>query len=182
MSKAVFCMARNLIQAEAIVDLLKNEGVSCSDVSILVPERFGTKDFAHDHHNKTPEGDATGAGGGGVVGGAMEWLAGIGTLAIPGAGTFIAAGSIMDRLSGSGGGAAVGGLGGALVGMGLTENEAKRYEGKIRGGNILISVHSDDANETEHAKEVFRRCNAEGIASSGEASVSKSKASSLAGV
>src|SRR5437762_12572471 len=112
MSKAVFCMAKNLIQAEAIVDGLKNEGFSNNDISVLFPDREGTKDFAHEHHTKAPEGAMTGAGTGGVLGGTLGWLAGIGALAIPGVGPFIAAGPIVAALSGAALGAAVAGVAG----------------------------------------------------------------------
>lgn len=182
MSKAVFCIAKNLVQAEAIVDGLKSAGFSNNDISVLFPDKHGTKDFAHEHHTKAPEGAATGAGAGGVVGGALGWLAGIGALAIPGAGPFIAAGPIMAALSGAAVGAAVGGVGGALIGLGMPEYEAKRYEGKIKAGNILVSVHSDDSDETKRAKEVFERCNAEDISTTGEANVPKSRSNQATGV
>src|SRR5580765_6596977 len=136
MSKAVFCIARTEVQAEAIVNQLKGVGFSNNDISVLFPDKRGTRDFAHEQHTKAPEGAATGAGTGGLLGGALGWLAGIGALAIPGVGPFIAAGPIMAALSGAALGAAVGGIGGALVGMGLPEYEAKRYEGKIQAGNI----------------------------------------------
>ena len=182
MSKAVFCIAKNLVHAEAIVEGLKDAGFSNNDISVLFPDKHGTQDFAHEHHTKAPEGATTGAGAGGVVGGALGWLAGIGALAIPGVGPLIAAGPIMAALSGAAVGAALGGVTGALVGMGMPEYEAKRYEGKIKAGNILVSVHSEDSEETKRAKEVFELFNAEDIATSGEASVPKSKASSTAGM
>jgi len=181
MSKAVFCMAKNLVQAEAIVDGLRNAGFSNNDISVLFPDKHGTQDFAHEHHTKAPEGAATGAGAGGVLGGALGWLAGIGALAIPGVGPFIAAGPIMAALSGAAVGAAVGGVGGALVGLGMPEYEAKRYEGKIRAGNILISVHSEDSEQTKRAKEVFERCNADDISTTGEEGVPKPKNAQTAG-
>src|SRR5205085_10745176 len=133
MSKAVFCIAKNLVQAEAIVDGLKNAGFSNNDISVLFPDKRGTRDFAHEHHTKAPEGATTGAGAGGVIGGALGWLAGIGALAIPGLGPFIAAGPIMAALSGAAVGAAAGGIAGALIGMAMPEYEAKRYDATVKG-------------------------------------------------
>src|SRR5438874_11385318 len=143
MAQAVFCLAQTEAQALMIVDQLRAAGFASHDISVLFPDTTGTKDFAHEQHTKVPEGAATGAGTGGVLGGALGWLVGIGALAIPGLGPFIAAGPIMAALSGAGAGALAGGLTGALVGMGIPEYEAKRYEGKLRNGNILLSVHTN---------------------------------------
>jgi hypothetical protein len=173
MAKAVFGIARTEYQAIGIADQLKAAGFSDNDVSVLFPDKGGTKDFAHEQHTKAPEGAATGAGTGAVLGGALGWMVGIGTLAIPGLGPFIAAGPIMAALAGAAGGAAAGGLTGALIGMGIPEYEAKRYEGKVKGGNILLSVHTDDSNQRERAKEIFTKAGAEDISYTGEASVSK---------
>lgn len=169
--KSVFCLARDEEQASRIVDELKNTGFSNNDISVLLPDKSGTKDFAHKKSTKAPEGAVTGAGTGGVLGGVLGWLAGIGSLAIPGVGPFIAAGPIMAALSGAAIGAAAGGIVGTLVGMGIPEYEAKRYESKIREGRILISVHSESSDETKRAKQIFERANAEDIASAGEESV-----------
>ena len=169
--KAVFGIAKSVAQAEQIASGLKAAGFSGDDISVLFPDKEGTRDFAHEQHTKAPEGAATGAGTGGVLGGALGWLVGIGSLAIPGVGPFIAAGPIMAALAGAAVGAAAGGLAGALVGLGIPEYEAKRYEGKIREGNILISVHTDDGNEVNRAKEIFKREGAEDISYTGEASV-----------
>src|SRR6476620_10607602 len=139
MAKAVFGIAKSESQAIAIADQLRAAGFSENDISVLFPDKKGTKDFAHEQHTKAPEGAATGAGTGGLLGGALGWLAGIGALAIPGVGPFIAAGPIVAALAGAGVGAAVGGLTGALIGLGIPEYEAKQYEGKIKQGNILIS-------------------------------------------
>jgi hypothetical protein len=163
MAKAVFGIAKNEVQAEAIVNRLKAAGFSPNDISVLFPDQTGTRDFAHEQHTKAPEGAAAGAGTGGVLGGVLGWLVGIGTLAIPGLGPFIAAGPIMAALSGAAAGAALGGLTGALIGMGIPEYEAKRYEGKLRQGNILISVHSEDSEERKLAKEIFEQAGAEDI-------------------
>ena len=171
MEKAVFCIANTETQARTIVDQLKAAGFSNNDISVLFPDKSGTKDFAHEQNTKAPEGAAAGAGTGGVLGGALGWLVGIGTLAIPGLGPFIAAGPIMAALSGAAAGAAIGGLSGALIGMGIPEYEAKRYEGKIKEGNILISVHTDDSTERSRAKDIFTRAGADDISYTGEARV-----------
>jgi hypothetical protein len=169
MGKAVFCIVKSEPQAVRIVDDLRASGFSSNDVSVLFPDTEGTRDFAHEQNTKAPEGAATGAGAGGVLGGGLGWLAGIGALAIPGVGPFVAAGPIMAALGGAAVGAAVGGITGALVGMGIPEFEAKRYEGKLREGNILISVHTEDGEQRKRAKEIFERGGAEDIATSGEA-------------
>ena len=171
MAKSVFCLADSVAQAETIVDSLKAANFSNNDISALFPDKSGTKDFAHEQHTKAPEGAATGAGAGGVVGGVLGWLVGIGTLAIPGVGPFIAAGPIMAALAGTGVGALVGGFSGALVGMGIPEYEAKRYEGKIKDGNILISVHSENYDERARAKKIFERAGAHDISYTEEESV-----------
>lgn len=171
MSKAVFCIAKTETQAVAIVDQLRAAGFSNNDISVLFPDKSGTKDFAHEQHTKAPEGAATGAGTGGVLGGAIGWLAGIGALAIPGLGPFIAAGPIVAALSGAAAGAAVGGFTGALIGMGIPEYEAKRYEGKIKEGNILISVHTEDSKERKRAKTIFEQADAKDVSYTEEANV-----------
>jgi uncharacterized membrane protein len=181
MSKAVFCLSDSEGQAERIVDSLRVAGFSNNDISVLFPDKSGTRDFAHEQHTKAPEGAATGAGTGGVVGGVLGWLVGIGSLAIPGVGPFIAAGPIMAALAGAGVGAAVGGLSGALIGIGIPEYEAKQYEGKIKQGNILISVHSENSEETKRAKEIFERAAAHDISSTSEEGVSDEDRSRPAG-
>ncbi|MDQ6630458.1 MAG: DUF3341 domain-containing protein [Verrucomicrobiota bacterium] len=175
MPKAVFCIATSEFQAESIVNELKVAGFSDNDISVLFPDKTGTKDFAHEQHTKAPEGAVTGAGTGGVLGGAIGWLAGIGALAIPGVGPFIAAGPIMAALGGVAVGATVGGIAGALVGMGIPEYEAKRYEGKIKAGNILISVHAENSSETKQAKEIFEQAGAQDISATSEAGVKEEK-------
>ena len=171
MAQAVFCLARTEAQAIRIVDQLKVAGFSPNDISVLFPDKTGTKDFAHEQHTKAPEGATTGAGTGGLLGGAFGWLVGIGAIAIPGLGPFIAAGPILAALSGAAAGAALGGLTGALIGMGIPEYEAKRYEGKIKDGNLLISVHTEDRTERARAKEIFEQAGAEEIADTAEARV-----------
>src|SRR3954469_2009334 len=155
MEKAVFCIAKSEPQAIRIVNELKASGFSNNDISVLFPDKSGTRDFAHEQQTKAPEGAATGAGTGGVLGGALGWLVGIGTLAIPGLGPFIAAGPIMAALSGAAAGAALGGLTGALIGMGIPEIEARVYEGKVRGGNILVAVHVESAEARKQAEETL---------------------------
>jgi len=171
MAQAVFCLTKTEAQALSIVAELKAAGFSPNDISVLFPDKTGTKDFAHEHHTKAPEGAATGVGAGTVLGGAVGWLVGIGALAIPGLGPFIAAGPIMAALSGAAAGAALGGITGALIGLGIPEYEAKRYEGKIREGNVLISVHTEDRHERARAKEIYERAGAEDIADTAEARV-----------
>jgi hypothetical protein len=171
--KAVFGIAQTESQAVMIADNLNAAGFTANDVSVLFPDKQGTKDFAHEQHTKAPEGATAGAGGGAILGGALGWIVGIGALAIPGLGPFIAAGPIMAALAGAAGGAAIGGLTGALIGMGIPEYEAKRYEGKVKEGNILMSVHTNDSKERERAKEIFVKGGAEDISYTGEASVPK---------
>ena len=171
MEKAVFGIAKSEPQAIRIVNDLKAAGFSNNDISVLFPDKSGTRDFAHEQKTKAPEGAATGAGTGGVLGGALGWLVGIGTLAIPGLGPFVAAGPIMAALGGAAAGATLGGLTGALIGMGIPEYEAKMYEGKIKQGNILIAVHSENSDERSRAKTIFDNAGAEGISSTSEARV-----------
>lgn len=171
MAKAVFCIAKSEEQATNIVNQLKEAGFSNNDVSVLLPDRAGSRDFAHEHHTKAPEGAATGAIAGGVMAGVLGWMVGIGSLAIPGVGPLIAAGPILAALSGAAAGGAVGGLAGGLVGLGIPEYEAKQYEGKVKNGNILISVHTEDSKERSVAKKIFNSANADDISYSGEARV-----------
>lgn len=171
MAKAVFCIAKSEEQATSIVNQLKEAGFSNDDVSVLLPDRAGSRDFAHEHHTKAPEGAATGAIAGGVMAGVLGWLVGIGSLAIPGVGPLIAAGPILAALSGAAAGGAVGGLAGGLVGLGIPEYEAKQFEGKVKNGNILISVHTEDSKERSVAKQIFDNAHADDISYSGEARV-----------
>jgi hypothetical protein len=173
MATAVYCLTKNPVQASDIVERLKLAGFASSDISVLMPDRTGTRDFAIENETKAPEGAAVGAGTGALVGGALGWLTGIGALAIPGLGPLIAAGPIMAALSGAAVGGAVGGLTGALVGMGIPEFEAKRYEGKLQSGHALVAVHSENGDETERAKEIFHAAGAEDISTSYEASVAR---------
>jgi hypothetical protein len=169
---AVFGIYPDRTTVDNAVDALKAADFRNSDISVLFPETTGTKDFAHEKNTKAPEGATTGAGTGAVLGGGLGWLAGIGALAIPGLGPFIAAGPIMAMLAGAGVGGAVGGLTGALVGMGIPEYEAKRYEGRVKDGGILLSVHSDDSQWTKKAKEILERTGAQDVSSTGEATAS----------
>ena len=173
--KSVICIATSEAQATGIVDCLKEEGFSNNDISALFPDKSGTRDFAHEKGTKAPEGAATGAGTGAVLGGALGWLAGIGALAIPGVGPFVAAGPIAAALSGAAVGGAVGGIAGALIGLGIPEYQDRQYEGKVKSGGILISVHTEDSEEVECAKEVFQRAGATDISSTTEVPVSSSK-------
>src|SRR6266853_2676356 len=165
---AVFGICRDYAGVENAVDALKASGYRNTDISVLFPENVGTKDFAIAKGTKAPEGAATGAGTGALIGGGLGWLAGIGALAIPGVGPFIAAGPIVAALAGVGVGGAVGGITGGLVGLGIPEYEAKRYEGRVKEGGILLSVHSDNSDWTARAKRILEQTGAEDIASTGE--------------
>jgi hypothetical protein len=169
---AAFGIYTSETAANNAVDRLTAAGFSNQDVSVLMSDKQSSKDFAAEKNTKAPEGTATGVGVGGAVGGTLGLLAGIGALAIPGVGPLIAAGPIMAALAGLGVGGAVGGLVGALVGMGIPEYEAKRYEGRVKDGGILLSVHCDSSEEVSKAKEILKATGAEDIASSGEKAVS----------
>src|SRR6058998_2997528 len=171
MSKSVFGIATTHGQAERIVEQLQAQGFGASEISVLMPDTGGTRDVGHVKATKAPEGATTGAATGGATGGVIGVLAGIGALAIPGIGPFIAAGPIMAALSGAAVGAAAGGLVGTLVGMGIPEYEAKRYEGRLREGKILMSVHSENSDQTKRAKDILERAGAEDISTAGEESV-----------
>ena len=167
---AVFGIYATVSTAEAAVDHLLERGFSNAAISVLLPDDASTRAFAHEKNTKAPEGTATGVTAGGLVGGTLGLLAGIGTLAIPGVGPLIAAGPIMATLAGVGVGGAVGGLIGALVGMGIPEYEAKRYEGAVKDGGTLLSVHCDTSEQVSLAKDALRDTGARDISSSTEAS------------
>lgn len=168
---AVFGLYSTTAQAELAVDTLVKEGFSNSDVSVLLADNQGSKDFAHEKNTKAPEGTTTGVTAGGAIGGTLGLLAGIGALAIPGVGPLIAAGPIMGALAGLGVGGAVGGIVGALVGMGIPEYEAKRYEGRVKEGGVLLSAHCDTSEQIDRAKAILKRTGASDIASAGEEAV-----------
>src|SRR5437868_10302799 len=169
MSKSVFGIATTHRQAERIVEQLQAEGFAASEISVLMPDTGGTRDVGHVKATKAPEGATTGAATGGVIG----LLAGIGALAIPGVGPFIAAGPIMAALSGAAVGAATGGVVGGLIGLGIPEIEAKRYEEKLKKGNYLIAVHTDENEDVDRAKHIFKTAGAEDISTVSEASAPK---------
>ena len=167
MSKSsVFCIANSASQAEQIVEDLQSAGFDVSEISVLMPDTAGKHDFGHVKATKAPEGATTGATAGGVTGGVLGLLAGIGALAIPGVGPFIAAGPIMAALSGAALGATTGGLVGGLIGLGIPEIEAKRYEQKLRAGNYLVAVDARDSDQVDRAKEIFKSAGAEDISTS----------------
>jgi hypothetical protein len=172
MATSVFGLAKTTEQAGRIVTRLKSNGFADNDISVLMPDKSGTRDFAHERHTKAPEGATAGASAGGIVGGTLGLLAGIGALAIPGLGPFIAAGPIMATLSGMAVGATVGGVTGALIGMGMPEFEAKRYEGKVVAGSILVSVHAETSDEVTRAKDVLNEEGAEDVSTGSEATPS----------
>jgi len=171
MNKSVMCIVETQGSAEQLVDQIEGAGFPRGDVSVLFPSKSGTKDFAHEQNTKAPEGAVAGVSAGGVVGGTLGLLAGIGALAIPGLGPFIAAGPLLAALSGAAAGATVGGITGALVGMGIPEMEAKRYEGKIKGGNILISVHTNSGEEQKRVEDSFKKNGAKDIVPDAASSV-----------
>lgn len=165
---AAFGIFPDQVSVGEAVDTLKRAGFRNTDISVLFPENVGNKDFAHEKHTKAPEGAVAGASTGAIIGGALGWLAGIGALAIPGIGPFIAAGPIVAALSGIGAGGALGGFAGALVGIGIPEYEAKRYEGRIRGGGILLSVHCDNSDWVKRAEEILEQTGASDISTTSE--------------
>lgn len=173
MSTTVFCVAPSQTVASDIVSRLKSSGFDDNDISVLFPDKSTTRDFAHEKNTKAPEGASIGAGAGGVAGGALGLLAGIGLLAVPGVGPFIAAGPIMAALSGIAVGAAAGGITGALIGMGIPEIEAKRYEGKLKDGNILISAYAEDSTHAKRAREIFENAHADDITTGSTADAPK---------
>lgn len=167
-NKVVLGIYKTRTEVESAVDALKADGFFTNDISVLMPDSAGSQDFAHTKGTKAPEGAATGASTGAVVGGTLGLLAGIGALAIPGIGPFIAAGPIMAALAGAGVGGAIGGIGGALIGLGIPEYEAKRYEGFVKDGGILLSVHAASSEQVEKAKMCLERTGAKDISSTGE--------------
>jgi hypothetical protein len=169
---AVFGIYKSTAQAESAVDRISAAGFSHNDISVLLPDTKSSKEFAHEKNTKAPEGTTAGVTTGGVIGGTLGLLAGIGVLAIPGLGPFIAAGPIMAGLAGLGVGGAVGGLVGALVGMGIPEYEAKRYEGRVKDGGVLLSVHCETSDEISRAKDLLKATGAEDISSAGEKAAS----------
>jgi hypothetical protein len=167
---AVFGIYKSVAQAERAVATLTSAGFPNNDISVLLTDAQTTRDFAHQKNTKAPEGTAAGAATGGIIGGALGLLAGIGTLAIPGVGPLIAAGPLVATLAGVGAGGATGGIIGALVGMGIPEYEAKRYEGRVKDGGVLLSVHCDTSDQIKRAKELVKNTGAEDISSTGESS------------
>jgi hypothetical protein len=166
---AAFALFPDRASLERAVTLLRGAGFRNSDVSMLMQDTPGTKDLAHEAHTKAPEGATAGAAAGAVVGGVLGWLIGIGALAIPGIGPFIAAGPIVAALAGVGAAGTAGGLIGALIGVGIPEYEAKRYEGRLRKGHLLLSVHCDDAKWAKQATELLKQAGGEDVASTTEA-------------
>ena len=173
--KSVLCITTSREQADTIVGQLKEAQFSSNDISVLFPDKGTSRDFAHEKHTKSPEGTVAGVSTGGLIGGTLGWIAGIGALAIPGVGPFIAAGPIMAALSGAAIGAAAGGITGGLIGLGIPEIEAKRYEGKVKEGKVLISVHTESSDEISRAMEIFENAGAEDICTTSEASTPRER-------
>jgi hypothetical protein len=174
MATAVFGIASTYRQAETIVEELKEEGFANTDISVLFANQRGAREFVQGENTTAPDDAVARAGTGGAFGGVLGWLAGMGSLAIPGVGPFIAAGPIMAALGGAAVGSAVGGFVGALMGMGISENEAQQYESKLRDGHVLISVHWENSAETDGAEKVLKRSNAYDISCTTETSVKRS--------
>jgi hypothetical protein len=173
---AVFGIYQSAEQAERAVDAIIAAGYASTAISVLLPDSRSTRDFAHEKATKAPEGTAAGVTAGGVIGGTLGVLAGVGALAIPGVGPLIAAGPIMAGLAGLGVGGALGGLVGALIGMGIPEYEAKRYEGLVKNGGTLLSVHCDTAEQVARAKDLLKGTGATDIASTSESAGERSPA------
>jgi hypothetical protein len=167
-NKVVYGLFETRAALETAVGRLKSEGFLSSDISALLPTVEGSKEFAHQKETKAPEGATTGAATGAVLGGALGWLVGIGTLAIPGIGPFVAAGPILATLGGLGIGGALGGIAGALVGMGIPEYEAKRFESSVKEGGMLLSVHAGTGEWVDKAKSIFKECGAHDVSSTTE--------------
>lgn len=167
-NKAVFGIYQTRFQVENAVDQLKAANFRNTDISVLFPANAGTREFAHEKDTKAPEGTATGVVAGGAIGGTLGWLAGIGSLAIPGVGPLIAAGPIIAALTGIGVGGAIGGITGALIGMGIPEYEAKRYEGMVKQGSMLLSVHADTSEWVDRAKKILEATGAKDVATTSE--------------
>ena len=167
-NKVVYGLFETRAALETAVNRLKAEGFLHSDISALLPTVEGSREFAHQKDTKAPEAASAGAAGGAVLGGALGWLAGIGTLAIPGLGPFVAAGPILATLGGAGIGGAIGGIAGALVGMGIPEYEAKRFESSVKEGGMLLSVHAGQGEWVDKAKMIFKECGAHDISSTSE--------------
>jgi len=172
---SVFGIFPTISDADNAVAHLRTAGFRNTDISVLIPDNRGNKEFAHEKNTKAPEGATTGAASGAVIGGVLGWLAGIGALAIPGVGPLIAAGPIMAALAGAGGAGVIGGVAGALAGFGIPEYEAKRYEGRLKSGGILLSCHCDNSDWVSRAKETLEHCGAEDISSSSEAAADFAK-------
>ena len=167
--KSVFCIATSRDQADQIVDRLKSSGFFTNDISAMFADTHTSRDFAHEKHTKAPEGALAGAGTGGALGGALGWMLGMGSLGVLGMGPFVAAGPIMAALSGAAIGATVGSIAGGLIGLGIPEIEAKRYEGKLKSGNILLSVHTENADQVALAKDIFAALGAQDVCTTREA-------------
>jgi hypothetical protein len=173
--KSVLCVVTSPVQASQIVGYLQDEGFSRDDISALFPDTHGTSAFAREKGTQAPESAVAGAGTGAVFGGTLGWLAGVGALAIPGVGPLVAVGPIAATLSGAAVGGTLGGLVGALMGWGVPEPEAKRYEGRIKEGGILISVHADNSNEVKRVKAIYEQVGAQDVAVAGESGGTKRK-------
>lgn len=175
---SVYAVFKNRAEVERVVCALRDRGFRSDDVSVLLADKASSREFAHEAGTKVPEGAATGGTAGMALGGALGWLAGLGAIAIPGVGPFIAAGPAMGLLAGAGTGGAIGALTGALIGLGIPEYEAKRYEGRLKDGGILVSVHCDDRDWVNRAEEIMKQCDGQDVSSRSEASIPDERTSS----
>lgn len=166
---SVFGIFKSRMSTETAVDKLKMAGFRSADISVLMPDKDSTREFAHEKSTKAPEGATAGASTGVVLGGTLGWLAGMGALAIPGVGPLVAAGPIMAAVAGAGVGGTIGGISGALIGLGIPEYEAKRFEGHVKNGGILLSIHCESDEAIKEAKSLLENTGAQDIASSSEA-------------
>jgi hypothetical protein len=173
MNQAVIGIVPTVVQANAIVEELRNRGFKNTDLSVVMPDEASFRDFGHEKHSKAPEGTTAGASTGFVLGGALGWLAGAGALVVPALGPLLVAGPIVAALSGAALGGSFGGLVGALIGMGIPEIEAKQYEGKLKDGNVLISVHTETSDAVKFAEETFKTIGAQHVYRTGEAPVGR---------
>lgn len=169
MKQAIMGLVPTTIQADALIVSLRATGIRDGDISVVMPDFMSCRDLGHEKHSKAPEGATAGAGTGLIVGGALGWLTGMGAVSLPGLGPLLAAGPIFAALSGAAVGGAAGGLIGALIGLGIPEYEARQYDGKLRDGNILVSVHTDDKQTAKAVEEILKTGGVQAVTCTAEA-------------
>lgn len=171
MKNTIVCTVDTRGEAEAVIRQLTAAGCGAADISVLMPDTAGAAGLVHEQHTKAPEGAISGAAAGGVLGGTLGLLLGIGALAIPGLGAFLAAGPILAAFAGTAAGATAGGVTGALIGLGVPEIEAKVYEGRLSKGHLLMSVHIAEPDERSRVEALLERMGARNISRTGESAV-----------